>query len=405
MIYIYIAEILICLCCIISIISSNRLQFHDTEITYSAKRDLMGIILIVFLVIIMSNAYYSDLGTYDRWYSMIAGNNYALLRFEKGYGYFSLFCHEYLHLDFKQYLALYVTIALCLIYLSYKKVADSFSFFIFFFMLYEMFFDGIQLRNFAAAAFIIYGLVTLGKPGKKNIILYVLCVIIASLFHASSIAYMVFLVCKIDVHKLIGKIKTNKIITITIIILCAIMLILLERSGVFYLIIANSASSLMDENVVRRIETHSSGIGFTGPMYISILFVLYMLFIIYLDGQSLFSTKSCISKWSIHKGVIRKEFQIIDISYFYIITKRINIIALLFLPFVFMSTTYYRLIRTVCLFDIVYFGSVFDHSKSKNGKIQIFFVTSVLMLLWIAYDLILPGRFFQHIFGYLGVIE
>ena len=403
MVYIYILELFVCLISIGYAIGQSNRVYDSLGNVFAPKHNLYGIALVIFLIIIMSNAYFSDITIYDKWYNMIMTNEYGLLRFEKGYSYFSYFCYKYLTLDFKQFLTLYVAIAIALIMISYLKVAGNFSFFVLFFLMYELFFSGVQLRNFMAASLVVYGLVSMGKYGKRGMVIHILCVLGATMFHSSSIAYIVFLLAKLDFEKIIGRIKKNKLLLSSAVTVFVFSSIYLERSGNFIKML-DKMSSMLGDDIVRRIGTHSTGLGFTGPMYISLLFMLYLFFIIYINGKGFISNISYNKKWSLHNNKIIKEKVIVDNTYFYRFAQKVNMIAILFLPFVFLSTTYYRLIRMVCMFDLVFFGALFESCRNRNGRLKIVIVTLLLTFLWVIYDLIWPGRFFSHIFGYLGVV-
>ena len=79
----------------------------------------------------------------------------------------------------------------------------------------------------------------------------------------------------------------------------------------------------------------------------------------------------------------------------------LNYLSLFFLALCFIGTTFYRLLRDICLIDVMFFGIIINNSKSKNMRLLVYVVSIILVSGWVFYDLIVPGRFFTHIIGYL----
>lgn len=350
-----------------------------------------NLIFIVTVVLIMAHSNYSDIKIYRNWYNTMGRNpKFALQRFEIGYGIVMLLCTR-LNIDFYCFKIIVFSLCFAMLWYVNKKYSGDFTFFISSFLIYELFFDGIQIRNFIAICIVLVGLSVVmnqKEPNFKTLVKYLFCVLIASTIHSSSIVYVAFAVIMVEPFRKIFKSNFVKVVYITIIG----VLTLIARHGLvnFILKIVSGSGDVAD-----RIGTHSAGSSRLSPIYLSITMLLYFIISCVMcykiKQQNLERTTSTICTYN-SELVLEKEIEIVEM---------INYIGLLFIPLVFLSTTYYRLIRTVSMIDIMFFSAMWGKSSAVSKKLLIQGVNIMLLFMWIYYDLIMPGRFITHINGYL----
>lgn len=354
--------------------------------------------LIILLIVIMSNSNYSDLQNYEYHFGF-SKNKMMESRFEIGFNTFMYICKFVLHFNFFQFKFVTYFICMLLIYSTYRKFTYNFSLFLFPFILYEMFFDGIQIRNFIAISIIFFGLPYLLQRKIRGTIVYLFCVVIASLFHSSAIAFAVLALANINLQK----IYNNKYLKATAIVCFSVIVIVLiygARNGKLVELISKLSYQYISNDVGNRIMSHSGGKSHSGPIFLTVIYLAYIIFVHIFNsyikniGIVNYALDFKVSKVKILKIVVSNEM-LENI-------EKLNYIGMLFIPLIYLSTTYYRLLRNICFIDMLFYSIIINNMKNKNVKIMIFISMFCLICLWDYYDLIIPHRFIEHVMGYLG---
>ncbi|MCM1458711.1 MAG: EpsG family protein [Bacteroides sp.] len=359
---------------------------------------ILDYISIIILVLIMAHSNYSDLMAYERHYSFSKANMLSS-RFEYGFNLYMVICKFIFNLSFYQFKLLTFTVCILLIYISYKKFTYNFSYFIMMFMLYEIFFDGVQMRNFIAISLIIFGLPYLFTRTVKGTIVYIVTVFSAFFFHSSSVAFIVFLVVLIDFKKLLNN-RMVRFILAGLVVASVFIVIHMARTDQLTRLLSNFSSRFISLDVSDRILSHSTATLGTSQIYLTGLMFLYCFWTMYLVKRN--ENTKIVNEYNtlnIKKFTIMKEKFIIDkaiLKYF----VYINLFSLFFTAMCFLSTTFYRLLRDTCLIDVFLWGILINNSKKRKGII-IYIVGIVLVICWVYYDLIVPDRFLEHIGGFL----
>ena len=359
------------------------------------------------LIIIMGNSNYSDLTNYRYHFEDFTMEGMMTSRFEVGFNWLQIIFRYYLEVSFDTFkYAIFIACILTIV-IAYRKITYDFSFFAFIFMLYEMFFNGIQMRNFIATSLMILGLSILFNNKIKTIIsllAYGGIIYAASLVHASSIAYLIFLLVRVE-PSWIRRIKKSKVVkTIAFMTTLSLIGILIYgvRTGRIALVLESLSMRFMSDSLADRIASHSAASGRLSPIYLMILMGLYYFSIRTANRKNKngeiynYRIDMNINKISVHVT----KFKVDNIFYTYV--ERVNLLSLSFIPLVFLSTTFYRILRGVCMLDIIYFACLFNNTTRKNNKFAIILYMLTLTSMWIFYDLIIPQRFFDHILGYLA---
>lgn len=362
---------------------------------------VLDIISVVILILIMSHSSYSDLAEYERHYTFSAINMLDS-RFEAGFNWYMLICKYYLNMSYYQFKLITYTICILLLYITYRKFTYNFSYFAFLFMLYEMFFGGLQIRNFIAICLIVFGLPYLMSGKVKGTIIFIITVIIAFFFHASSIAMLAFSLIGIN-YKSNFYVKHGKRMLEGIALAIVIVGIYLARTGRLSLIISAISLMAINTDTSNRILSHSSRYFGGSHIFLTIIILSYCFFVTYVMKKEkniqYINLRSHISVSKMKLQIVTKQE---NMEYEYIRKfEYLNYISLFFLALCFIGTTFYRLIRNMCLIDIFFWGITMNNSRQRSMRVLIFMVSIVFIAGWIYYDLIVPERFIEHITGYL----
>lgn len=362
---------------------------------------ILDIVSIGILILIMSQSLYSDLVAYERHYTFSASDMLDA-RFEAGFNWYMVICKYYLGLSFYQFKLVTYTICTFLLYVTYRKFTYNFSYFVMLFMMYEIFFDGLQMRNYIAICLIVFGLPYLMSGTIKGFIVFIITAVLGFFFHASSIALWIFGLIGIGL-KSGYRIKNGKQLIEYTILFIVLVAICLARMGILSSIISSIALAYVNVDTSKRILSHSSMALGGSQIYLTALTFTYVFFVTFIfrkERGNVFTNSY--KRLSIHKLKIRTIEQEVRMDYGYIRKfEYLNYLSLFFLALCFIGTTFYRLLRDICLIDIMFFGIIINNSKSKNMRLLVYVVSIILVSGWVFYDLIVPGRFFTHIIGYL----
>ena len=384
---------------VLFIIMNTALCFVKDKEKNSLFFVFLDVLSIIVLVAIMTHANYSDLPVYERHYSF---SKYDMLnsRFEGGFNWYMVFCRHILKLSFTQFK--FVTFSLCIIlfYLTYRKITYNFSYFVMIFMMYEIFFNGVQIRNFMAISLVAFGIPYLIKGSVKGIATYILLVILAFSIHHSALAYLAFVIIVLPFRKIFNS-KMSKIIMFFIAGVFLFVLVDLAKKGTLKQMLISISYQYVSYDVGNRVVSHSGGRWGNSQIYLFGVILLYFASVyIFSNGNIVSKISNYKYKLSLRHLVVRKERLEVDLN----IKKHflfLNFIAIFYIVLCVFSSTFYRLLRGMCLIDIIYFAAIINNTSRKEWRVIVLVLSFILNCIWIYYDLVVPQRFFEHILGYL----
>lgn len=270
-------------------------------------------------------------------------------------------CGKIIGLDFYQFKAVIVIISIIIMYSSLKDETTNFNFITFMYLISFVFMDSQVLRNFIAMCILMYSIKYLKNfSNKKNILKFIICLIIATGIHAAFIIYSIFLLILVKEKKGFRKI----IATIGF-----LMLIITIISGNVPFL-----NSLL--NVFNFGEKNSSFITRTkfGGIPVIILHLFSLLII----------KKLC---YRVKEKYSDNQMKLLDTVYF------IDICLVSCLPFVMLSIHFYRLIKNVVILNYAVLGNSFYAYKKIDSKIVVFLGTLVLALGWLFFETSIYSNF------------
>lgn len=222
-----------------------------------------------------------------------------------------------------------------------------------------MFLDSMQFRNSLALFILTWALYFLIKDNTctwKNRLIFAAIVIIAAQFHSAFIVYLIIL---------IATLKNNKLYTQICFIGSIVLLIITFLNGREVPLISTIYSLLLNEGDGRRYVYGSGHLIFLYPMIVHII------------------TTGALIYFSKNTGIVKKSDGC-KLKYIALI-KNINIIFFVFVPFIIMNTTYYRLIRNAFFLNIIAEAIIYSLEAKKSKKILIVLVMLTISIMWLIF--------------------
>lgn len=194
-----------------------RLKKLDLRVS---KGQLVGFFLILFAWILAGlNTWNPD---YDLYKASYSGMTWATISDSRAMGYsFLMFVFKSLGFSYQTYVALISFLILRSIYKSLKLYTDCPNLAFLAYMIYPFLIDPIQLKQWIASAIILYSLRFFKETSTKNVIKFIICVIISVLFHSSCLYYIIFILIffiKNPYTILVGSVVTSVAFTSTALI-------------------------------------------------------------------------------------------------------------------------------------------------------------------------------------------
>ena len=239
-----------------------------------------------------------------------------------------------------------------------RKERQNIAFFLAIYLPSLLFLDSMQFRNQVAVCIIILGTIFLiKKDDLKQKIIFVLFVVLAMQFHTSAIMFLVFLpAC--SKHK-----KTwDKVFLVSGVLLLAVAIVnhrTVPFIDILYFRILSSADT--------RLYNYGSGHNiFLYPTVVHIITTI-------LCEYSL--------RWWSEEEKDRVFFQY---QYAQFINSA-NKMFFIFVPFVLMNTTFYRVLRNVFVFNIIAIGFSYTNSRNSSQRLLMFLGLLGISILWIVF--------------------
>lgn len=214
------------------------------------------------------------------------------------------------------------TICVVFTYLAVKKLTHFHTLALAIFMIYPLLSYVVMIRAAVASAIVMYSLALLIKDEKLPVVKFVCGILIATMFHYSSILYMAFLLVKIPVSK--------KQLLYICVGLGMLLAILWHGTNVFYLVLSKITSS---QKVLAWFDPNSTmnRMGFGGISYTTVCIVANI-------GLSYLSQK-CLTERPRRR--LRVYVDTADLA------VKVSLILVLFVPIMYVHITYLRIFQEV----------------------------------------------------------
>lgn len=203
-------------------------------LVFRRSKVISCLILLYMWVFYAFNIYSGDSASYEYVYSLI-GEGKLYNHFEPGFSAIMIFCSKMRlsYLDFKIILA---TLFVVLLKLAVDKFTNNTAFVLALFMFFPFAYFSSVLRAGIAGLIVALAIYELGSRKKYNSIRYILFIMIAVLFHTSSLFFLIFLLAK----------KRTSINTFAKVFGIVIMVSLSFKSGLLY----NAAAMLTNNEKI-----------------------------------------------------------------------------------------------------------------------------------------------------------
>jgi len=343
------------------------------------KKDSKIITLLVLILIwcfFAGDTASADVENYTNYYNKVIMGNYPQ-NIEVGY----LFLQKigiWIGLNYVHFKMLSIVPCILLIHNTIKKYSDNCHYVYFFYMLYAMFFDVVQIRNFMAISIVIFAIRFLIKDGMQNKVKYIICILLATSIHSASIFYLILIFIKKDK----SNIFTKMVICITF-IFCLITFI----NGNSLPFIGQIAQSINSDKISGYLES-KSGYGFVFPFCLQIFNFTMIFFARKIMRSSnkeyrnyeINNQKNTINNESENK---RNRMSFVDLIFW------INFMSFLFLPLYMMSSTFYRMIRNYTILNLIACSLAQNQLRTKPlYRFAFNFIVFTNTCAWLYYDVI-----------------
>lgn len=272
--------------------------------------------------------------------------------------------------SFLQFRMIVFGLCFCLIYSVIKRYTNNISMFVLFYSLFYSIMDGEQLRNFIAFSIIIYGLPNIIEDKKHGLVKYIICNIVAMQFHFMAISYFLLLIVKAK--------EGIKRTLIRVVPVYLIVMYYVARHGSIVQNLLVSVSEFGNEQVVNKMANYSitsSKLGFLLPCG---------LYIIEFVSIILLNTKTETVKLSLGQ-LLSQNKKSID-KHIYTNISIVNAIGCLFIPICMVNLTFYRLLRNITMFNLIYMSSLYSEEKKTSMKKFIVLILIILTVGWQIWD-------------------
>lgn len=109
----------------------------------------------------------------------------------------------YLDFNYDIFLIFYSLIGLFLIGSTIHKFTPNYNVVWFLYFIFPFMLDVVQIRNFMSMSIVVFSFRYLINDNKLNIFKFLICIIVASLFHTSSLFYILFLLVRFSIKKIV----------------------------------------------------------------------------------------------------------------------------------------------------------------------------------------------------------
>jgi len=348
-------------------------------------------LLLVAWIMINGNNEIGDLDNYEKAYYNAKNSN---INISSDIGYnFLMYIGNKLGLSFLQFKSILILFSLSLILNTLTCFTNYAGFFFFFYLLHSVFLDASQIRNFLSIAIVIYGLKYLLNK-DKSVLYYLFYNILAVSVHFMAVAYFVFIFIRAN--------ETIKKWSLRILVVVFAIIFYFSINTNFISDLIVFFSDFVAEETSNKLLLYSSTrsrFGFLAP---TLIYISNIFFIKYLNHYVLDEHNTVVRNKTVKNMVYTNAKKINNNAEFFKLVEQISTISIFFLPFNVVSLTFYRLVRNIFLFDLIYYSVCFDAVKSISKKILIFLGVMFLIILWRYFDfnIYLEADFIQKVYFY-----
>ncbi|WP_373269946.1 EpsG family protein [Mediterraneibacter gnavus] len=268
-----------------------------------------------------------------------------------------------LKLEYNVFLFVLVSIAFCMIIYVITKLKINTHVFIFFYMLFTVFYDAIQVNNFIANAICI--LAVYMKVKDKKIVSLVL-VLIASLIHSVSLVYLCMFLFSLEKER-----RNSMLIKFFVVF-----------GGVLFGVCLFIPSVLMTITYVFNNILSSSDIGTYLNTRVNNGYIIF----IFLHLINVFMLIRCKKKISINLSPLQ--------LYFLNVVNFINMAVILFYPLLLVNSNFYRIFRNYNILIYICYAIVLSsyviRNKNVYEKKYLKFLCSAILvsIIWYHFEIV-----------------
>lgn len=322
---------------------------------FNRKSKIVAVIISVYMWIFYSfNMYSGDSIAYEYVYRLInAGHIWG--HFEIGFTMLMLICSK-IGLTFSGFRIVLGTIYILAVNRIVKKYTDNVAMALAFFMLFPFIYFTSVLRAGIAGLIVTNSISYLHTDNKKGVILYIINILIAMMFHTSSVFFLIFVLAR-------RKISQNSVIKIVVV---TTLVSFLFRNSVFYNI---AAVFTQRSKVLQWLNGDGNANSTLNTTGIIVEIVLLMIILLVVLKANKLEQQYCISEKKLQQSEL---------------IKSCNFYLLILIPFMVMSEVWIRIIWEVLLIDICMFANVIeDLHKKKTLKQSNFTITYLGIVVFI----------------------
>ena len=293
------------------------------------------------------------------------------MTYEKGYLLIQKICN-FVNLNYIQFRVLFTIISWFLIRKSIGRFTDKPHFIYLFYLLFAIFIDTVQIRNFIAFALVFAGITHLFLPDKNNKSKFVVIILLATTIHISSVIYLIFGLINVKNKKDLIKF----LVFFTILFCVAIFM------GGNKVPIVEEILSLINEGRLDAYIGATTKLGFLYAFFLHFfsIVLLYYARKISQDVRSMSVNNSSTSEIEMRRLVI-------DAIYW------INIVAILFFPLYMMNLQFIRLTRNLLILNLVAYSLIQKPLIHQSPKLVLFnFLVFINALSWYYFTFIIQDH-------------
>lgn len=276
--------------------------------------------------------------------------------FEVGYQMLARICVQ-LGLTYNQFLLIVVFIGLSLISSTIKMFTPKISYVIALYFIYPFLWDVVQIRNFLAMSIIIFGMRYIIN-NKKNYFKYVVCVLIATSVHTSSIFYLFILLIKVK--------NTKKLFIITLITTVSSIVFMPKILGILSIFVSV-------DKIEAYTQTKTSGITKSFVIFYYIYLIILVKYSVNLIKKYNCDDEKPINhtvKYKFGKFSINRRIRNIDENS----VLKLVIISMLGIYFLLQNLNFIRIYRNLYIIYYILFSICLSKMK-KDKKYYIYFIS------------------------------
>lgn len=330
-----------------------------------------AIIFIFLLIVFGLNNHHLDYSSYfnmdfSNYYTAYLSSDGVLSSrdMEIGFRYLMYFSNS-IGLSINSFRLIIGVVGFSLIFSTIKRYSQYPNYVLSLYLIYPFINDVIQIRNFFAASIMIFSIRYLIESEKGSLLKFIVCILIASTIHISSLFYLIFIITRFINIKYIYK---SVFVTFP-------FLVILAYTPLYPAI----ASKITDNQKVFHFLSRRTTFGLL--LVFGVLFMLHIVhYILNKENRKILIKTDNI--------IINKVLKTnIDKSYFYSFMMKINIIMLLIAPLLVFDFNYIRLYRNILPLNfIVYIDAVvLNQYLKKSGKYKLLVYASLVLLFLIFY--------------------